>query len=82
MELSYFYPTVYKEIFISLGIPLEKIGKIERIYKNIQDFNEDPMFLSNIREWLSKSENHYDAEIDYWAIEVKINWLKKEKFMT
>ena len=66
MELTFFYPSVYKEIFSSLGISKESVQKIERIYKNIQDFKEDPLFISNLREWLSKSENHYDLYIDYW----------------
>jgi hypothetical protein len=61
MELSYFYPSCYKDIFISLGITQDKIGKFERIYRKIQQSQDDILFVINLREWLSKSENNDES---------------------
>lgn len=49
MELTFFYPEVYKKIFVSLGVSEDGIRKIERIYKNLQDVKDDPLFVSNLK---------------------------------
>ncbi len=68
MELTYFYPKAHYNIFLSLGISAEIIQKNERIFKTIQSGKEDSMFISNLKGWLCKNENHYDVDInDYWA---------------
>jgi len=35
MELSYFYPSVYVQIFTTLGISQDKIKKFEKIYSRV-----------------------------------------------
>jgi hypothetical protein len=49
MELTFFYPEVYKNIFVLLGVSEDGIRKIERIYKNLLNVKEDPLFVSNLK---------------------------------
>ncbi len=64
MELTYFYPKAHYNIFFSLGISAEIIQKKERIFKTVQNGKEDIMFISNLKEWLCKNEDHFDVEIN------------------
>lgn len=66
MEMGYFYPHAYVEIFRILGVSQVKISKFHKMYQRILDNQDDPFFVINLREWLAVSDTKDDDEdIDY-----------------